>query len=144
MKIVVASDERTGLTDFVIKYLKDKGHKLTYLGDLIDKRKKWKWVDIGIEAAELVSKAKVDQGILFCWSGTGICMAANKVEGIRAASCWDSETTRLARKWDDANVLCMSLRATSEQVAKEIIDVWFLTKFDEESLDQAHKLDKMI
>ena len=141
MKLVVASDERTNLTDFVIVYLKKKGHKLIFLGDLL--KKNGKWAEIGKEAAEIVASKKVDQGIVFCWSGTGICMAANKVKGIRAALCWDGETARLARKWDDANVLCMSLRSTSEQVAKETIDVWFSTNFDEEGLNEAHKLDRL-
>ncbi|MEK7112937.1 MAG: RpiB/LacA/LacB family sugar-phosphate isomerase [Patescibacteria group bacterium] len=120
MKLVVASDEKTHLTNSVVSYLKKKGYELTLLGDLIDKNKRWKWVDIGVEAAKKVVDGKVDYGIIFCWSGTGISMAANKVKGARAALCWDKETARLARKWDNANILCMSLRATSEEVAKEI------------------------
>lgn len=143
MKLVVATDEKTHLTNSVVSYLKRKGYELTLLGDLIDKKKRWKWVDIGVEAAKKVVKRKVDYGILFCWSGTGICMAANKVKGARAVLCWDAETARLARKWDDANILCMSLRATSETVAKEIIDAFLSTEFDEENLNQAHKLDKL-
>lgn len=143
MKLVVASDEKTHLTNAVVSYLKKKGHKLTLLGDLIDKKKRWKWVDIGVGAAKKVLSGKVDFGIIFCWSGTGITMAANKVKGARAALCWDSETARLARKWDDANILCMSLRATSETVTKEIIDEFLSTEFDEEDLNQAHKLDEL-
>ena len=143
MKLVVASDEKTHLTNAVVSYLKKKGHKLTLLGDLIDKKKRWKWVDIGVGAAKKVLSGKVDFGIIFCWSGTGITMAANKVKGARAALCWDAETARLARKWDDANILCMSLRATSEIVAKEIIEAFLSTEFDEEDLNQAHKLDKL-
>lgn len=143
MKLVVASDEKTHLTNSVISYLKKKGHELTLLGDLIDKKKRWKWVDIGVEAAKKVVSDKVDFGIVFCWSGTGISIAANKVKGARAALCWDAETARLARKWDDANILCMSLRATSEIVAKEIIEAFLSTEFNEEGLNQAHKLDKL-
>lgn len=142
MKLVVASDEKTNLTDSVIDYLKSKGHQLVFLGDLVNKKKKWKWAEIGKEAAQKVVSGKVDQGILFCWSGTGICIAANRIKGARAALCWDNETARLARKWDNANILCMSLRFTSETVAKEILDVWFATKFDEEGLNEAHKLDE--
>ena len=143
MKLVVVSDEKTHLANSVVSYLKKKGHELTLLGDLIDKKKRWKWVDIGVEAAKKVVKGKTNCGIIFCWSGTGISMAANKVKGARAALCWDAETARLARKWDDANILCMSLRATSEKVAKEIIDEFLSTEFDEENLNQAHKLDKL-
>lgn len=141
MKIVIAFDEKTSLTDFVVNYLKGKNYNLVLLGDLSDKKKKWHWAEIGREAAEMVASGKVDQGIFFCWSGTGISMTANKVKGIRAALCWDSETAKLARKWNNANVLCMSLRFTSETVAKEIIDAWFTTDFDEEDLNQVCRLE---
>src|SRR5581483_5045003 len=107
MKIMVASDERTHLTDFTVNYLKHKGHEIVLEGDLV--KKDGKWVEIGKRAGEMVAKKKVDQGILFCWSGTGICMAANKIKGVRAALCWSPEIAKLARKWDDANVLCMAL-----------------------------------
>ncbi len=140
MKIVVASDEKTYLTDKVIKYLKEKGHELILLGALVDEKND-RWAEIGKEAAEKVARGEVDQGILFCWSGTGICMAANRIKGVRAALCWDAETARLARKWDDANVLCLSLRFTSKALAKEILDTWFGTKFDEEGLNEVRKLD---
>lgn len=142
MKLIVASDEKTSLTDSVINYLKSKKYELVLLGDLINKKNKWKWAEVGKEAAQKVVSGKVDQGILFCWSGTGICMAANRIKGARAALCWDAETAKLARKWDNANVLCMSLRFTSEALTKEIIDVWFSTEFDEENLNEAHKLDE--
>jgi len=66
----------------------------------------------------------VDQGVLFCWTGTGVSIAANKVAGVRAALCHDAETARGARKWNDANVLAMSLRSTPEAVAREILDAW--------------------
>jgi ribose 5-phosphate isomerase B len=142
MKIVVGFDEKTNLTDSVIDYLESKKHKLVLLGNLVNEKKKWKWAEIGKEAAQKVTGGKVDQGILFCWSGTGICMAANRIKGARAALCWDAETARLARKWDNANILCMSLRYTSEKVAQEILDAWFSTEFDEEDLNEVHKLDE--
>lgn len=141
MKIVVASDEKTHLTDRVIKYLKMKGHKLILVGDLV--KKNGHWVAIGKEAAEKVAKGQVDLGVLFCWSGTGICMAANRLNSVRAALCWDAETARLARKWDNANVICMSLRSTSEEEAKEMLNAFFSTKFDEENLNEAYKLDSL-
>ena len=140
MKLVIASDERTALTDAVISHLKKKEYDLVLLGDLV--KKDGRWAEIGKEAARKVASKEVDQGILFCWSGTGVCMAANKIRGARAALCWDAETARLARKWDNANILCMSLRSTSETVAKEILDTWFSTEFDEEGLNEAHKLDE--
>lgn len=141
MKLVIASDERNKLTDFVLGYLKSLGHNLILLGALGDSPSD-KWVDIGKEAAFMVAEGKVERGILFCWSGTGICMAANRVRGARAALCWTPEISRLARKWDDANILCMALVNTKEEVAKEMIDIFFKTEFNEEGLNEVHKLDE--
>ncbi len=140
MKILLASDEKTSLTESIQTYLTEKGHEVIVWGHLADESQKWRWADIGREAGEMVSTGDADQAVILCWSGTGVCMAANKVEGIRAALCWDAETASLARKWDDANVLCMSLRYTSETLATEMLDSWFSTNFDEEGLDQAHKV----
>lgn len=140
MKLVVASDERTKLTDFVIGYLKSQGHNLVLLGALGDSPSD-KWVDIGKEAAFMIVEDKVDRGILFCWSGTGICMAANRIKGARAALCWDAQIARLSRKWDNANILCMALVSTKEDVAKEIIDTFLSAPFDEEGFNEAYKLD---
>jgi len=128
--------KRPPLTDAVVAYLQVKGYEVTLLGHLSDEKKLWKWAEIGTEVGKQVAIISDTQAVLFCWSGTGVCMAANKVSGIRAALCWDAETARLARKWDDANVLCLSLRFTSEAVAKEIIDSWLTTTFDEENLGQ--------
>lgn len=141
MKILVTSDEKTALTDYSVDYLKSIGLEVVLHGAL--KEKNDKWAEIGKEAAEMVMNGHTDTGIFFCWSGTGICMAANKVKGARAALCWNAETVRLARKWDDANILCVPLYRTSNETMKEIIDAWFATKFDEEGLNQAHKLDEL-
>ncbi len=83
------------------------------------------WPDVGEKVALEVSNGRANQGILFCWTGTGVSIAANKVPGIRAALCWDAETAKGARLWDDANVLAMSLRSTSPALAREILDAWF-------------------
>lgn len=141
MNLVVASDERTKLTDFLVDYLKSLGHNLVLLGALGDSPSD-KWVDIGKEVAFMVSEGKVDRGVIFCWSGTGICMAANRIKGARAALCWTPEISRLSRKWDDANILCMALVNTKEDVAKEMIDAFFKTEFNEEDLNEAYKLDE--
>ena len=141
MKLVVASDERTKLTDFVLDYLKSQGHEVVLLG-AIGTSPSDKWVEIGKEAALMVAEGTVERGILFCWSGTGICMAANRIKGARAALCWNAEIARLARKWDDANILCLALVSTKEEVAKEMIDTFFATEFNEEGLNEAYKLDE--
>lgn len=125
MKIAVGSDMKAHLTDVVVEELKNRGHEVNVYGAL-DKVPAL-WSQVAVEVAEQVSAGKYDQAILFCWTGTGISLAANKVRGIRAALCHDAETARGARKWNDANILAMSLRVVSEQVAKEILDSWFST-----------------
>jgi len=141
MKIIFGSDEKTSLTDFINKWLKDNGHKVEMVGHLVNEEKKWRWVDVGREVGDRVAKKEFNFGVVCCWSGTGVCMAANRLPGARAALCWDAETAKLARKWDNANILCLSIRFTSETVAKEILEAWFNAKFDEEKLNEAHKLD---
>src|SRR5713226_7673078 len=91
------------------------------------KREAMGWPDVGEKIGMEVRSGRADQGVVFCWTGTGVTIAANKVPGARAALCWDAETARGARLWDDANVLAMSLRSTSPGVAKEILDAWFST-----------------
>ncbi|MBI4039198.1 RpiB/LacA/LacB family sugar-phosphate isomerase, partial [Candidatus Daviesbacteria bacterium] len=91
----------------------------------------------------MVADKKFDQGVIFCWSGTGITRAANRVVGARAALCWTPKIAQLARKWDDANILVMALVNTPNETAKDILDTWFSTSFDEEGLNEAHKLDKV-
>ena len=85
------------------------------------------WAGVALRVAEKVSTSQCDQGVLFCWTGTGVSIAANKVPGVRAALCIDAETARGARRYNDANVLCLSLRLTSEAMAHEILDAWFET-----------------
>jgi len=125
MKIAVGSDMKTHLTDVVVDELLKKGHKVEIFGALV--KEPALWSRVAVEVAEKVSTGEYDQAVLFCWTGTGISLAANKVKGIRAALCHDAETASGARKWNDANILAMSLRAVSEQVAKEILEAWFST-----------------
>lgn len=123
MKIAVASDEKNHLTDFVVAELQKRGHETILLGPLVNEESPWTLVSEQLGIA--VANGQADQGVLFCYTGTGASMAANKVRGIRAALCGDAETARGAKWWNDANVLVMSLRATSTEVAKEILDAWF-------------------
>jgi ribose 5-phosphate isomerase B len=123
MKIAVASDEKTQLTDFVIDDLKERGHNVVLLGPLADEALPWTLASEKL--ADVVAGGEADEGVLFCYTGTGASMAANKVPGIRAALCGDAQTAKGARWWNDANVLVMSLRATSTEVAKEILEAWY-------------------
>ena len=88
------------------------------------------WAEVGRRVGETVARGDADTGVLFCWTGTGASIAANKVAGVRAALCTDAATAEGARKWNDANVLVMSLRLTSAQVAHEMLDAWFTTEPD--------------
>ncbi len=123
MKIAVASDEKTHLTDFVVEYLKHHGHEISLYGPLADDDLPWTLASE--QLADAVANGEADEGVLFCYTGTGASMAANKVPGVRAALCSDAQTAKGARWWNDANVLVMSLRATSTEVAQEILDAWY-------------------
>ncbi len=128
MKIVLGSDERTPLTDAVAADLERRGHDVTLVGppagDAIE------WAEVGHRLGELVADGAADTGVLFCWTGTGASIAANKVPGVRAALCTDAATASGARKWNDANVLVMGLRLTSPELAREMLDAWFTTDPD--------------
>jgi ribose 5-phosphate isomerase B len=124
MKIAVAADERTGVADAVVEALRSRGHDVLPHGALADgERDDWAWASEA--AARDVAEGRAEQGVVCCWTGTGASIAANKVAGVRAALCEDAETARGARKWNDANVLALSLRRTSEAVLDEILDAWF-------------------
>lgn len=135
MRLAIGSDERTHLTDVVIDDIKKRGHTVECFGPLRDESQAWPLV--AEQVAERVARGQADEGILFCWIGTGVSIAANKVPGIRAALCRDAETARGARLWNRANVLCLSLRATSEVIAKEIVDAWFATPLGADPSDVA-------
>ncbi len=143
MKIAVASDERTHLTDMVVESLKERGHEPELLGPLAGEEMAWPVVSQLL--AERVVAGESDEGVLFCWTGTGATIAANKVPGIRAALVRDAETAKGARWWNDANVLVMSLRAMSDAVANEILDAWFSEKFKPEEkgcIEQVHRIER--
>jgi ribose 5-phosphate isomerase B len=124
VRISVAADERTGVADAVVRELERRGHEPLVHGALSDaERDDWAWASEA--AARDVADGRAEQGIVCCWTGTGASIAANKVPGIRAALCGDAETARGARRWNDANVLALSLRTTSEALLAEILDGWF-------------------
>lgn len=126
MRIAIGGDERNAVTDHVLEELRRRGHELVRIVGPVGGRDE-QWADVGRSVGEAVAGGEADQGIVFCHTGTGVSMAANKVHGARAALCTDGEQARGARKWNDANVLAMSLRLTDEQLADEIMDAWFST-----------------
>lgn len=143
MRIALGSDERSHLTDFVEGELRRRGFQVDLLGSLSASGGVYPWPDVGREVAERVASGEADEGVLLCWTGTGVCMAANKVGGVRAALCSDAETARGARAWNRANVLCLSLRATSEPIAKEILDAWFSASPDPGEEANIRKLEDL-
>jgi ribose 5-phosphate isomerase B len=130
MRIAVSSDERTHLVDTVLDELERLGHQTEYVGPAAGEQADWP--EVTVEAAERVVSGAADEAIVMCWTGTGACLAANKVGGIRAALCHDAETARGARVWNHANVLALSLRATSDAVAREILEAWFATAYSDD------------
>jgi ribose 5-phosphate isomerase B len=137
MRISVAADERTGVAEAIVTELRTRGHEPIVHGALNpDERDDWAWASEA--AARDVAEGRADQGVVACWTGTGASIAANKVPGIRAALCGDAETARGARKWNDANVLALSLRTVSHAVLLEIIDGWFDTQVSAEADDVAN------
>ncbi len=141
MKIAIGSDERTHLTDFVIDELEKRGIELELYGPL--NSEDIEWTDVAERVSERVKDGECEQGILFCWTGTGVSIAANKVPGVRAALCVDAKTAEGARKWNDANVLAMSLRMTSPTLAAEIIESWLNSEPEDEELENIEKVGKI-
>ena len=124
MRIALSSDERAPLVEAILRWLADQGHTVQYLGPEA-KGEERDWPLVTRAAAVAVTRKKTDASIVCCYTGTGASIAANKVPGIRAALCGDAETARGARKWNHANVLALSIRATSEPMVREILTAWF-------------------
>ncbi|HZG50317.1 MAG TPA: RpiB/LacA/LacB family sugar-phosphate isomerase, partial [Thermoleophilaceae bacterium] len=124
--------------------LRRRGHEPLLHGALGEgERDDWAWCSEA--AARDVVEGRADQGVVCCWTGTGASIAANKLPGVRAALCGDAETARGARRWNDANVLALSLRTTSEPLLAEILDGWFDSAPSEDAGDVAnvHHLDEI-
>jgi ribose 5-phosphate isomerase B len=124
MRVSVAADELTGVARVLVRELELRGHTTIAHGALGEgEREDWAWASE--TAARDVAEGRAEQGIVCCWTGTGASIAANKVDSVRAALCLDAATAAGARRWNDANVLALSLRATSEAELAEILDAWF-------------------
>src|SRR3954465_9938887 len=137
VRIAVAADERVGIADAVVAALRERGHEPVVHGALADgDRAGWAWCCEA--AARDVAEGRAEQAVVCCWTGTGASIAANKVPGVRAALCGDAATAEGARKWNDANVLALSLRTTSEAELTEILDAWFAGEASSEAEDAAN------
>lgn len=130
MRVAFGTDEATPATEELRAYLTELGHEVTVVGD------GQRWAEVGRAVGEAVAAGEADTGIVWCFTGTGVAMAANKVSGVRAALCVDAETARGARRWNDANVLALSLRLATAEVAREIAEAFLATGPDDSEADQ--------
>jgi ribose 5-phosphate isomerase B len=134
MKIVVGADDEGRVADVVVDELRERGHDVTVL----DRNP---WPDVARRVAATVASGEADQGMLFCWTGTGTSMAANKVRGVRAALAWEPWIAEGARRWNDANVLVMSLKRTEPETARQILDAWLAV--EEPDPDEAANIARL-
>ncbi len=144
MRISVAADELTGVAEALPEELRRRGHEPVLHG-AYDEHERSDWAWASERAARDVVEGRADQAIVACWTGTGASIAANKVPGIRAALCADAQTAEGARRWNDANVLALSLRLTSYAELEEILDAWFAGESSAEAsdLDNVAHLDEI-
>jgi ribose 5-phosphate isomerase B len=137
MRIAIATDEETGVAGAVVEEVRRRGHEPVLHGALTDReRDDWAWASEA--AARDVAEGRAEQGIVCCWTGTGASIAANKVPGVRAALCADAATADGARRWNDANVLAISLRTMSAAVLGEVLDAWFAAAPSPDESDRAN------
>lgn len=142
-KVIVSSDKPYAVANFIVDELKSRGYEVFVDGALKD-GKPVPWPDAAYFAVKRLVKGEADTAVLVCFTGTGVTMTANKVKGVRAALCLDPETARLARLLNNANVLTLSARLTTEYLAKEIIDAWFSVKEPDRSrADRFKRLEEI-
>lgn len=130
MRVAFGTDEATPVTDELKVELEKLGHDVVVVADPL------RWAEAGRAVAQAVAEGRADAGVVFCFTGTGVAMAANKVPGVRAALCTDAETARGARRWNDANVLALSLRLTTVELGHELMNAFFTTAPDGTEADQ--------
>lgn len=124
MRIAFGTDDATPVTTAMLVHLRDLGHELEVLGYPDT------WGDVGHNVGAAVAEGLVDLGVVCCFTGTGVSIAANKIPGVRAALCVDATTARGARRWNDANVLAVSLRLATETTAIELLDAFLDTSIE--------------
>ncbi|MEM1674004.1 MAG: RpiB/LacA/LacB family sugar-phosphate isomerase [Candidatus Bathyarchaeia archaeon] len=132
MIISIGSDDLYPVAVTLYEELKKRGFEVKAYGALVAGRVE-PWPDVAFSVANDVASGRSNFGIVICYTGTGVTIAANKVRGVRAALCFDAESARGARLWNDANVLAISGRLTTPQVGKEILEAWFSVKGPDQS-----------
>ena len=135
MRIAFGTDERTEITDRVKEIVLGMGHELEVVAEGVE------WTQAGRSVGEAVASGEADRGIVCCWTGTGVSIAANKVTGVRAALCTDAETADGARRWNDANVLALSLRLLAPSLADEIVPSFLVGTFDDDEAEAISRVE---
>lgn len=136
MRIAFGTDERTAVTDAAEAWLRERGHEV-----VIPAARGGPWPDVGAAVGRAVAEGEADRGVVCCWTGTGVSIAANKVPGVRAALCTDRGTAEGSRRWNDANVLAFGLRLTTEALAEELLEAFLGTDPDPDERAEIAKLD---
>ncbi len=137
MRIAYGADDENETTRAVLAYLAEHGHEV--IGATAER-----WPDIGEAVGRAVVDRRADLGVVMCWTGTGTAIAANKVPGVRAALAWDAWIARGARRWNDANVLAMSLKRLAPDVAVEVLAAFLdTTEPDPDEAENIARLDRL-
>ncbi len=137
MRFVVGADDEGETADAAVDELRSRGHEVVVL-------ERARWPQVAARVGRAVAAGEADQGLLFCWTGTGTAMAANKVPGVRAALAWEPWIAEGARRWNDANVLVMSLKRTAPDTARAILDAWLSVEGpDEDERGNIAELDRL-
>lgn len=142
MRIALCSDEPYPVHALVRTLLQARGHEVIAFGAVASGQDE-PWAEVAERAALAVTSGACDEGVFFCWSGTGISIAANKVAGIRAALCGDPGAAKAARIWNHANVLCLSNRTLSTDMAKELLEAWLDTPQGTEGENGVRRLNEV-
>jgi ribose 5-phosphate isomerase B len=129
MKIAIGSDHRgLEVKRRIVALLKQLDHEVLDVGP--DQRESVDYPDYAFQVGAAVSEGRVDRGILICGTGIGMCIAANKVHGVRAAPCHDSITAEMSRRHNNANVLCLSADLLGEELIDRMVRIWLTTAFE--------------
>ena len=135
MRVAIGADDRGPLTDALLAELERCGARIERFGAIADGSTAW--AEIGRAVGEAVAAGRAGVGVVCCWTGTGVAIAANKVAGARAALCADAVTAAGARRWNDANVLALSLRLTTPAVGLEILAAFLATPASDDPAERA-------
>ncbi len=133
MRVVIGADEALPVAADLVACVGGLGHECVIVGPLAGEETEW--AEIAGEVGRRVASGAADWGVVMCWSGTGVTIAANKVAGVRAALCTDAETARLARRYNHANVLALSMRLVSSPVAAEIVQAFAEAPYGTDDFD---------